>query len=171
MCLSYTVWSLRGTYTTWEEHTYDVPKDFFHSPNECYCHCSCVCVWCRGMMWSMNVNYNSIRKQFMPSTYCMRNERAYKNDLHLKCFVIDYLHISYTSRICYNGIHSYGHNLLAFYRYSNEERRILRASVYFSFYCCMPRTITFSSHTRITSIDSRKPSTINYVKNVCKENG
>lgn len=71
VCLSYTVLSLRGTYTTWEEQTYDVPKKFFHSPNECHCHRSYVCVWCREMMWSMNVNYNSIRKQFMSSTYCM----------------------------------------------------------------------------------------------------
>lgn len=38
-------------------------------------------------------------------------------------------------------------------------------------FIAVPGTFTFSSHTHITSIDSRKPSTINYVKNVCKENG
>lgn len=47
---------------------------------------------------------------------------------------------------------------------------LARTHVYFSFYCCA-RNNTFRSHTRITSIDSRKPPTINYVKNVCKENG
>lgn len=52
-----------------------------------------------------------------------------------------------------------------------REQRVFPTHVYFSFYCYVPRTITFSSHTRITSIDSRKPSAINYVKNVCKENG
>lgn len=33
----------------------------------------------------------------------IRRLNEHKNDLHLKCFVIDYLHISYMSWMCYNN--------------------------------------------------------------------
>lgn len=57
---------------------------------------SCSCWFCCGN--------DSIRKQFVLKSYCCCVKGAHKNDLHLKCFVIDYLHTLYMRRMYYYGI-------------------------------------------------------------------
>lgn len=135
------------------------------------------------MHWMAREAWTSITIPYV-NNLCLstiRRQNEHKNDLHLKCFVIDYLHISYMSWMCYNN----KWNLQLRHKFIGIFAKSIKQAIFpwihnvclqfffsvFSFFLLFLLLVSeqlHSTHTHITSIDSRKPSAINYVKNVCQ---